>query len=73
MNKFYRVVFNETLGAWTAVSELAAARGKGSKLVKVAANATLAAGLLIAGPIASAAEQERALRCHAAPPSGPCS
>ncbi|WP_157662089.1 ESPR domain-containing protein, partial [Burkholderia ubonensis] len=31
MNKSHRTIWNESLGAWVAVSELASARGKPKK------------------------------------------
>ncbi|ATD64184.1 hypothetical protein CGZ65_00530 [Neisseria weixii] len=41
MNKTYRVVYNETTNTYTAVAEIAAARGKSSKSsVAAAADAT---------------------------------
>ena len=44
MNKSYRSIWNESLGAWVAVSELTKARGKRSKSA-----VALAAAVLIAG------------------------
>src|ERR1700710_2336737 len=43
MNKVYRSVWNESLGAWVAASEMARSRGKGGKkAAKVALTATMA-------------------------------
>ncbi|WP_205704451.1 ESPR domain-containing protein [Burkholderia stabilis] len=46
MNRAYRSIWNESLGTWVAVSELASARGKPkkSKVVQAAAVAVLALG-----------------------------
>jgi len=49
MNKSYKSVWNEALGAWVAVSENSVARGKKSRsnkqrAFKLAASASLAAG-----------------------------
>lgn len=44
MNRFYRVVFNRSLGLWQAVAETAKAQGKGGKAAKVAAVVLLALG-----------------------------
>ena len=46
MNKSYRSIWNESLGAWVAVSEVASARGKRSKrsVVGAAVALVIAAG-----------------------------
>ena len=46
MNKSYKTIWNESLGAWVAASELATGRGKSSRSRK-AARAVLAAGMLL--------------------------
>ncbi|MFC5921119.1 beta strand repeat-containing protein, partial [Neisseria weixii] len=47
MNKTYRVVYNETTNTYTAVAEIAAARGKSSKSsVAAAADATAVRGVM---------------------------
>lgn len=54
MNKSYKTIWNESLGAWVAASELATGRGKSSRSRK-AARAVLAAGILLqAGVMAPA-------------------
>ena len=47
MNKSYRTIWNESLGAWVAASELATARGKRSRSSKI----QTAAGLLLIGAV----------------------
>lgn len=51
MNKIYRCVYNESLGAWVAVSELAHARGKSSR--GRLAKTILATGVAFAGAVAT--------------------
>jgi len=51
MNKIYRCVYNESLGAWVAVSELAHARGKSSR--GRLAKTILATGVALAGAVAT--------------------
>lgn len=46
MNKSYKTIWNESLGAWVAASELATGRGKSSRS-RTAARAVLAAGMLL--------------------------
>lgn len=54
MNKSYKTIWNESLGAWVAASELATGRSKSSRSRK-ATRAVLAAGLLLqAGVMAPA-------------------
>jgi Extended Signal Peptide of Type V secretion system len=57
MNKSYRSIWNEALGAWVAASEISSARGKPKKSsVVVAGVVVLALGLptlAFAGPVAA--------------------
>lgn len=52
MNKFYRVIWNISLGTWVAVAETARARGKRNGTVKLAAAAVLSLTTVsaLAGP-----------------------
>ena len=43
MNKYYRSIFNEQVGTWVAVPEIATSKGKKSQRAVVAVAATLAA------------------------------
>ncbi|MDQ8936371.1 ESPR-type extended signal peptide-containing protein, partial [Acinetobacter rudis] len=52
MNKVYRVIWNASTGVWVAVSELATAKGKSSKSVKVMS----AAGVLLGATITFSAD-----------------
>ena len=50
MNKSYRSIYNESLGAWVAASEITSARGKkssSSKKTALASGAILALGVLM--------------------------
>jgi len=47
MNKSYRVIFNEALGAWVAVSEIESAKGKKSRSKKMG---IIAAAILAVAP-----------------------
>ena len=49
MNKSHRSVWNESLGAWVAASELTAARGKSNKAGRVALATAVALAALAAG------------------------
>ncbi|MDR3095859.1 MAG: ESPR domain-containing protein, partial [Paraburkholderia sp.] len=73
MNKAYRCVWNEALGAWVAVSELDKARGKRSKsklvLAAAAAGASLAAVLAPAPAFASFAITDTGMTNTASGPS----
>ena len=58
MNKSYRSIYNESLGAWVAASEITSARGKKSSSKKSA----LASGAILAlSVLASSAYAQ--LRC----------
>ena len=45
MNKVYRVIWNESLGAWVAVSELGKSKTKSSKTRTI--GSVIAAGLML--------------------------
>ncbi|WP_353172017.1 ESPR-type extended signal peptide-containing protein, partial [Acinetobacter rudis] len=47
MNKVYKVIWNASVGAWVAVSELATAKGKSSKSVKVMTAASMLLGATV--------------------------
>ena len=53
MNKIYRCIYNEALGTWVAVSELAQAKGKRSR--GRLAKTILATSLAVAGTVGSSA------------------
>ncbi|MDQ8019667.1 MAG: ESPR-type extended signal peptide-containing protein [Bordetella sp.] len=48
MNKSYRTIWNDTLGAWVAASETAKARGKPSRTSATASQVAMTGGLLLA-------------------------
>ncbi|CAG9171595.1 hypothetical protein LMG23992_01986 [Cupriavidus laharis] len=51
MNKTYRVVFNEAIGAWIAVPEIARVRGKVGRVRKALLGTLLAAGFAASGGV----------------------
>ncbi|MCU4351117.1 ESPR domain-containing protein [Acinetobacter ursingii] len=47
MNKVYRVIWNASLGAWVAVSELAKSKGKSKTVKKIAGSVVVATAAII--------------------------
>ena len=54
MNKSYRSIWNESLGAWVAASEITSARGKRSSSAAVISGAVLSVALASFGLMGSA-------------------